>query len=302
MMDIDSADNYVAVLDPKKGTVRLIYWEKHKRGEWKRLPSITCSSGTPHIPESYSFFHLVPGTDWLIFDYCDNLYVFDFRTNSLVQTLSGSKDGGLLPLDVSPDGHYFAIAGPDNVRMYERSGHGFKKIERWTGTGQSIGPLKFTSDSRELVGAGPTKGIFVYSVSTGKQIAHYRDGEPEILHVGASRMVTDESHSGQSIVVVRSLTDGRVLRRLPYDQNQVGPASVSPDGNFLAASSCQDPEYSLHSCSLFSIWDLRTGKLVYHSLSWPHWFNWSGWPIFSADGKYLVLQRINSLDFYRIEN
>jgi len=301
MMDIDSADGYVAVLDPKKGAVRLIDWEKHKRGEWKRLPSITCSSGTRHIPESYSFFHLVPGTDWLIFDHCGNLYVFDFRTNSLVQTLSGSK-GDLWALDVSPDGRYFAVVGAAGVRMYERAAQGFKKMEQWTGPGQSIGPLKFTSDSRELVGAGPTKGIFVYSASTGKQIAHYDDGEPEVLHMGTSRIVTDESRAGQSSVVVRSLSDGHVLRRLPYDQNQVGPASVSPNGNFLAASSCPDPEYSLNSCSLFSIWDLKTGKLVYQSLRWLHWFNWSGWPIFSADGKYLILQRIDSIEFYRIEN
>lgn len=303
MMDIDSVAGYVAVLDSNKGAVRFIHWKEHKTGKWRALPPIVCAPGTLRGFQLYSYFRLVPGTDWLIFGRCGNLYVFDFRTASLVQTLSGNKEGGLSPLDVSPDGHYFAIVGPDGVSMYERAANGFNRVEEWMGPGESMGPLKFTSDSRELVGAGArTKGVFVYSVPTGKQIGHYEDVEPRILHVGTSRIVTDESLAGQTSVVVRSLPNGDVLRRLPYDRRRIGPASVSPDEDLLAASSCQDPEESLHSCSLFSIWDLNTEKLVYHSLNWLHWFNWSGRPIFSADGKYLILQRINSIAFYRIES
>lgn len=298
MMDINSADGYVAVLDPKKGAVRFIHWKEHKIGKWQMLPPVVCAPG----PQSYSPFHLVPGTDWLILGRCGSLYVFDFRAESIVQTLSGSKEGGLVPVDVSPDGHYFAIVGPDGVRMYERAVHGFNRVEGWTGPGQFLGPLKFSSDGRELVGA-QAKGIFVYSVSTGKQIAHYEDGVPRILHVGPSRIVTAESlSSGQTTVVVRALPDGQILQSIPYDSRQIFPSSVSSDTNLLAASSCQDPEDSLRSCSLFSIWDLSTGKLVYHSVNWLHWLNWSGRPIFSTDGKYLILQRINSIEFYRIEN
>jgi hypothetical protein len=158
-------------------------------------------------------------------------------------------------------------------------------------------------------------GLAFYEVPTGKVASRWlvdprqRGDENHCWDAGApipnAPYLVVNRMLGKSLVVV-DLWSGKVLKHFePTDVKIATNPVVSPDGRLVVVGGWDDPQDQEWSRD-FVVWSLQTRQIVYRTPKYRSVWgrNTSGrqvYPGFSYDGKYLIVVKESSVEFWYIE-
>lgn len=185
--------------------------------------------------------------------------LYDISTGKLSKTLKPAGGSGSAKACFSPDGRFVAASSrtPKAVVLWDaKTG---KEVRRIALTGRHSNEPTWSSDSRRL--AVVDKAVVrVFEASTGKETPILPEGHenmPGIVALLADGTAMTAGDDGT--VRLWDSATGKHRRTVRVSDDWVRGASVSPDGRWLAAS-------TLSTNHAVTLWDLKTGKLVYRLL------------------------------------
>jgi serine/threonine protein kinase/WD40 repeat protein len=236
-----------------------------------------------------------------------SVQLWDARTGTVLTQLEIPPGAGMVwSVQFSPDGHYFAAAGGDGVKVWELKPRTNSAAETWAepapvgSFGKNCGGAVFSIDSRflafcqtkedcseihlwDLTGAAQPQ-VLIANLSSGLQAHAFTPDGRYLLNTDRNRTV-----------VTLELTTGNEVSRLATEKlspeelvegkrwGEVPSFCLSPDGTKLAVC-------TVSRCSGVDIWDPRTGRRLY---SLPDDSGSVWWLAWSADGGKLAVSRSN---------
>lgn len=322
---LDPTGRYLALVEEVKGEVEITDWQAQKKLSRRTFTEFPCSE--KKHPEVGTEWRFVPDSKLAVFSRCDEIYVINFDRLEVVQKLTDSLEERATIADLSANGRYLALrlaaadSGPDSVVLFERDEGEWQRVTRWQlpeGTDQ----IRFRPDRDELVAAYLWRGecgVLIFHPGSPERVDRY--AFPKVLslprapgvklcaplqHFAFLTRSPDLVVDGISYTVaVQELLTGEVVQEVTLERKgPIRELHFSPDGELAVSETCDDPQDMAKegrlTCRLFTIWDVRNGKILYESpnglAAWTRWAR----PDFSPDGKYLVVLLHNRVEIFEL--
>ncbi|MHB1423675.1 MAG: sigma-70 family RNA polymerase sigma factor [Gemmataceae bacterium] len=174
--------------------------------------------------------------------------VWDLATGKLLRQLPGTYMQKNIAL--SPDGKLVAICQREFIVLWDlNSGKEKQRLAQPAAHGTAFSP-----DGKLLAAGGEVSGIHLWDLTTGKQIALFRD--PRVADLLAFTPDGRTLIAGQqfdSKIGLWDMASGKKRQELDAKSGNIFSLSLSPDGAMLATGSRKDG---------IPLWDVKTGKLL----------------------------------------
>ena len=214
----------------------------------------------PGDPEYHDLWIRTVSVDGLISeDYFPLLEASSYYIASL-----GSGLGYVHELSFSPDGSLLAIAGSEEVSLWD-----VESRKQVASLGQRPGALSFSPDG-SLLAISDSEGVSLWDVESRKQVASFGSG---LGYVGDLSFSPDGSLLAIAGSEEVSLWDVESRKQVASFGQWPGALSFSPDGSLLAIADSEG----------VSLWDVESRKQVASFGQWP------GALSFSPDGSLLAI-------------
>jgi RNA polymerase sigma factor (sigma-70 family) len=290
LIAVSAAKEFSQLLDAETGkevgrfasTPSVMTWAFSPDGKW--LAGARLHSGAisvwdvatrryhPNAAEPITFFNATfspSGRGILLRQPLCPFALVDWRTGAVIERLAHIEPDGRCNRTLSPDGKVQAVSvwsgGP--IRVCDaRTGAELRSLA----VSSLASSMTFSADGRRLASLHADKGIRVWEVATGQELARFTAPNTpgavflELSHDGRVLAVSCYQNGATgSIILAWDVNTKQELTRIEAPSRFFTPIALSPDGRFVAGGGGDDPRRAGVTDDRVMIWDIMTGHAVH---------------------------------------